>query len=256
MRDAVQQQRFELKYRVTERTAGGVREFVRGFLVPDEFSRGLQRAYAVYSLYLDSEDLRLYNSTVNGDKNRFKLRLRYYDHADTAPVFFEIKRRVDNSILKRRAAVKRECVEPVLLGETPALRHLIAPDGKQLVHLQEFVRRMHLIRAKPKTLVSYMREAWMSPTNNSVRVTFDREVCATPEKDGDLDTPSRPPIPVFEEHVILELKFTDRMPNWAGEMIQRFGLVQCSAAKYAEGIDLTGERRKLIPRFVDSRPPW
>ena len=256
MKDLVQQQRFEIKYRITEEIASRVRDFIRGFLKPDEFSRGQNRAYPVFSLYLDSEDLKLYSSTINGDKNRFKLRLRYYEETETAPVFFEIKRRVNNTILKKRASVKREVVEALLLGEHPQLRHLTKPDGKQLVNLQQFMAEVRRINAKPRTLVTYLREAWMSHVDNSVRVTFDRGVHAAPESRAPWGNDLADAVRVFEEHVIMEFKYTDRMPRWGGEMIQCFRLVQTGAAKYVEGVDLTGERRKLIPKFVDSRPPW
>jgi hypothetical protein len=36
--------------------------------------------------------------------------------------------------------------------------------------------------------------------------------------------------------VILELKFTDRFPDWFQRLIQRFDLMQCGAAKYCEGL--------------------
>ena len=256
MKDLVQQQRFEIKYRINEEIASRVRDFIRGFLKPDEFSRGQNRAYPVFSLYLDSEDLKLYSSTINGDMNRFKLRLRYYEETETAPVFFEIKRRVNNTILKKRASVKREVVEALLLGEYPRLHHLTKPDGKQLVNLQEFMTQVRRIHAKPRTLVTYLREAWMSHADNSVRVTFDRGVHAAHESRAPWGADFADAVRVFEEHVIMEFKYTDRMPRWGAEMIQCFGLVQTGAAKYVEGVDLTGERRKLIPKFVDSRPPW
>src|SRR4051812_4528241 len=101
-RDRMQKQRFELKYLITEETALYVRSFVRQHLDFDEYSVGKANySYPVHSLYIDSTQLQLYWSTINGDKNRFKLRLRYYStHADS-PVFFEIKRRVNSCIMKQ-----------------------------------------------------------------------------------------------------------------------------------------------------------
>jgi len=104
----------ELKYLIPEATALLVRDFVRSYLAMDEFSVGRPNySYPVHSLYLDSDDLKLYWRTINGDKNRFKLRLRYYSAQPGTPVFFEIKRRMNNCILKqtwRRAAGRSELV--------------------------------------------------------------------------------------------------------------------------------------------------
>ncbi|HYV29851.1 MAG TPA: VTC domain-containing protein, partial [Candidatus Binatia bacterium] len=107
----MQHSRFELKYLINEPTAERVRDFVRCYLAMDEFGVGKPNySYPVHSLYLDSDNLEIYWRTVNGDKNRFKLRLRYYsDHPDS-PVFFEIKRRMKDVILKQRGGVRHEAV--------------------------------------------------------------------------------------------------------------------------------------------------
>src|SRR4051794_30791922 len=92
--------RFELKYLVYEETALRIRDFVRQYLELDEFGIGkADSSYPVHSLYLDSKSLEIYWRTVNGDKNRYKLRLRYYNDDPDTPVFFEIKRRMNNIIL-------------------------------------------------------------------------------------------------------------------------------------------------------------
>ena len=97
--DKLQLQRFELKYVVNERKALAVRDFVSSYLDVDEYGATLPNfSYPVHSLYLDSDDLSLYQTTINGDKNRFKLRLRYYDGREDSPVFFEVKRRTNNTM--------------------------------------------------------------------------------------------------------------------------------------------------------------
>src|SRR5690349_1863711 len=120
MAHELQLQRFELKYLVPEPTALGVRDFVRSYLELDEFGATLPNfSYPVHSLYLDSSDLKLYQATINGEKNRFKLRLRYYEERPDAPVFFEIKRRMNNIIMKQRGGVRREHVPSLLAGQLP-----------------------------------------------------------------------------------------------------------------------------------------
>src|ERR1044071_6497334 len=139
MKDKLQASRFEQKYIITEDVALQVREFVRSYLELDENGIGKPNySYPVHSLYLDSRDLKLYWSTINGDKNRFKLRLRYYStHADS-PVFFEIKRRVNNCIMKQRGGVKQDCVPLLLKGHLPQPEHLVSKNPNSLVALQNF----------------------------------------------------------------------------------------------------------------------
>jgi hypothetical protein len=242
--DKLQPQRFELKYLVDEDVALAMRDFVRSYLVPDEFaSKCPSLSYPNHSLYLDSDDLRLYWEVVNGNKNRHKLRLRYYDDNPAAPVFFEIKRRSDSAILKERGAVRREAVSSLLAGQLPEARHLVSSSPKQLSALQHFCYLMHESGATLKTHVCYQREAWMSLADNSVRVTFDREVQVNPHFDPIITTRMQDPIMPWGKQVILELKFTSRFPNWFFEMVRLFNVMQCGVAKYAEGVALLGDER-------------
>lgn len=242
-RDRLQTQRFELKYLVTEATARAVRQFVRCYLKPDEFAETMpDNAYPVHSLYLDSPDLATYQAVQTGEKNRFKLRIRYYSDTDKA-VHFEIKRRTNDVISKSRATVHREFVRPLLDGTPPQLRHLVKPDPKHFAALQEFCRLMHKLGATPRSHVAYTREAWMSSADNSMRITFDRAVKCEPEFGAKLTTAVDDAVAPFDDRVVLELKFVDRLPNWCLEMIRVFGLVRGGAPKYAQGVYLLGEHR-------------
>jgi hypothetical protein len=241
--DRLQTQRFELKYVVREETARAIRRFVSCYLKPDEFAASLpDYSYPVHSLYLDSPDLATYQAVQCGEKNRFKLRIRYYSDNDRI-VYFEIKRRTNDVISKMRAKVRREVVQSLLSGEPPQLRHLASPDGKQLAALREFCRLMHQLRATPKSHVAYKREAWMSPLNNSVRVTFDRAVQCEPEFGASMTTALGDAVRPFDDSVVLEMKFVDRMPAWFNEMVRVFGLVRGGAPKYAKGVSIIGEHR-------------
>jgi len=236
-------QRFEMKYLIREETAVAIRRYLSAFLTPDEFAvKQPDHAYPVHSLYLDSPDLFTYQAVQAGEKNRFKLRIRYYRDND-ATVFFEVKRRTNEIISKLRAGVRREAVQSLLNGRPPQMQHLAQPNAKEFVALQEFCRLMRRLEATPKSHVGYLREAWMSRTNNSLRVTFDRHVACEAEFSTALTTGVAAGVTPFQRQVILELKFVDRLPNWCVEMIRMFGLVRGGAPKYAHGVLLLGEHR-------------
>jgi hypothetical protein len=248
--DNLQAQRFELKYLVTEDVAVALREFLGSYLELDENSIGKpDNSYPNHSIYLDSENLTLYWDVINGNKNRYKLRLRYYDEDPAAPVFFEIKRRSNDAILKQRGPVRREVVAALLAGQLPAPEDLLSDNPKHLVAVQRFCQLMMDLRAAPKTHVAYLREAWVSRADNSARVTLDRDVCSTPHNTADLPIHIENPVMPWRGKVILELKFTGRYPNWFRELTQIFGVMQTGVAKYAEGVALVDERR-LSPGFA------
>src|SRR5437763_2305697 len=148
--DRMQQSRFELKYLISENTAQRLRDFVRCYLAMDEYSVGRPNySYPVHSLYLDSDNLEIYWRTVNGDKNRYKLRLRYYSDKPETPVFFEIKRRMKDVILKQRGGVRQNAVPLLLSGHFPEESHMLSKDPGSLVAVQRFLQLMSSINAQP-----------------------------------------------------------------------------------------------------------
>lgn len=227
-----------MKYVIPEPLAVRIRDFIFPYLEIDPY--GATRpdlSYPVHSLYLDSPDLFTYTSTINGDRNRYKLRIRFYEGRPEAPVFFEIKRREDNAIYKQRCAVRREAAADMLAGRLPDRRDLVGggPDAERALHT--FSRLVNQLRARPITHVAYQRQAWTSRENNRTRVTFDRRVMTCREPSLHLDARMDHPVCVFGDDVVLELKFTGRFPGWMGDLTRAFGLKQSSAAKYCDGLD-------------------
>jgi len=220
-----------------EPQAQAIREYVAAHLELDENGVGKpQYSYPVHSLYLDSHDLQTFWATINGDRNRYKLRLRFYNDHPDSPVFLEIKRRCNGCILKQRGGVKKEAIPRLLQGHMPEPGHLLRPDGKSLAAVQRFVELCDRIHAVPQAHVCYQREAYVDPVSDNVRVTFDRSVLTEPRTRPIFETAMREPSRPFGDRVILELKFTDRFPDWLRSLVERFGLMQCGAAKYCEGV--------------------
>jgi len=249
-RDRMQKQRFELKYLINEETALLVRDFVRSYLDFDEYSVGkADFSYPVHSLYLDSDDLKLYWETINGNKNRYKLRLRYYSTNPDAPVFFEIKRRVNNCIMKQRGGVRQEFVEMLLRGQLPQQEHLVSKNPSHMIALQNFCNLSQQIRAMPKVHIFYMREAYVSDDDQS-RITLDRKVFGDAHHDCRVSTDMKDPKLSFAGFVILELKFTNRFPDWFRDLVRVFGVMQCGAAKYCDSIQAIGRKPLGAPHAV------
>jgi hypothetical protein len=126
---------------------------------------------------------------------------------------------------------------------------LVSQDPKQVIALQRFCQLIQDIQAKPKIHIAYYREAYVPHDDNSARLTMDREVRSEPELTARLTPDMQNPILVWGSDVVLELKFTNRFPDWFRELVQVFGLRQCGAAKYVDGVALLGEYR-LDPRKV------
>ena len=238
----MQAARFEMKYIVNDAQVEGIRRYLQGRLVldenndPDDLS-----GYTVCSLYLDSPKFALYNQTLQGQKNRFKLRIRFYDNDPNGPAFLEIKRRETEVIKKKRAAVTRQGALQVLSGGYPKNSMLFKKNGN-MDALDAFCRLLRTIDARGAAYVTYKREAYVSPGSDHVRVTFDRELYGGYYKRGDeLRIPSRRlgRAPDWEG-CVLEMKFTDRFPDWMNEVAQLFNLQRISVPKYVMCVDALG----------------
>jgi hypothetical protein len=233
-----QTQRLELKYRINQSLAVQVRDFVAPYLVQDPFGAAqTDLSYPVHSLYLDSPDYFTYQSTINGNRNRFKLRIRFYEGLPHKPVYCEIKRREDSAIYKQRCGMTRHAVAEVVAGRIPARSELVDDDPSAERALHSFSRLVSELNARPVCHVSYRREAWLGHDGNRVRVTFDRMVRTCQERRLHLEPELLDPVVVFDDEVVLELKFTGRFPVWMRDLVQVFGLSQTSAAKYCDGLD-------------------
>jgi hypothetical protein len=229
--------RYELKYRISESLAQAITQFVKPHLHLDHYCRSQpNRSYPIVSLYLDSRDLVLCWQSLEGQKNRFKLRIRSYTDDTAYPRFLEIKRRLNSIIIKSRARIRHEDVARLIGGAGVSQEGSSADEQTP----QQFRLYRDMIGAGPVILVRYMRQAYEGDTENRVRVTFDRglafKACDRPEVTLDGGRWQYYP----GNSVILEIKFTGAFPVWLSQMVRCFNLRQQSFSKYVSSLKKSG----------------
>jgi SPX domain protein involved in polyphosphate accumulation len=227
--------RHEMKYLISESTAAGITQYLKAFTHFDRHSEFKpNNAYMISSVYLDSEDYRLCRESLDGQKNRFKLRIRSYTDDPDYPRFFEIKRRVTTIIIKSRARIMYNSVKPLLSGSMVFL-----PDhDTESENLRQFLLYMNSIDAVPVVGVRYFRQAYEGIIDDRVRITMDRELSYNVTRDA-LVTNSGPGwyrVPI-KNKVILEIKFTGTYPAWVDRLVKYFGIKAQSVSKYAISIE-------------------
>ena len=72
---------------------------------------------------------------------------------------------------------------------------------------------------------------------------MDRDVYSEPNLTPTVKVKMTDPVHSYAGFVILELKFTNRFPNWFRELVRMAQVMQCGAAKYLSGIQLMGRNR-------------
>ena len=255
-------QRREYKYLIDEDQAAAIRTYVKGICSIDEYAVKSGGRYTIDTLYLDTPQLHAYRATIDQAADRYKLRIRTYPSMPGSPVFFEVKRRIDDSILKTRGWY-RGTWQDVLQGATPEL--LAAIDPKQRRGIDNFLCYYYRLPMEPVAIVRYEREPYFSTIDDYARITFDRSVSYQRTHELSLDAPSdywtyiddaitqrgtRP----ASSAVLLELKFTAMVPGWMRNMVQTIGLQRLAFSKYGRAVDsLRFRPEERIPRFGFSR---
>lgn len=233
--------RFERKYLVTDEVAIAVRDAIRPFVECDvHMPPNSVRGYVVHSLYLDNASLDLYQQTRQCQSERFKLRIRFYDHQTEGKAYVEIKEKSGGQVYKRRYGANRELIESMLNDPQSELLAQALSNGARGSALEEFCRVRDEIAADPKLFVTYDREAYNSNSGPQVRVTFDRRIRANPfGRNAGLDVP-RFGANVGGLNVLLEFKYAGDPPQWVQDALDTFVLKRASFSKFAECIDALG----------------
>ena len=250
-------ERREFKYFVHPERLNGLRQAVRAVCSPDPHG-GPTGRYAIRSLYFDTFDRALYMANEDEQNDRFKLRIRSYPGAPGQKVFFEVKRRVGDMIVKSRAGVPVDSWADLIRG--PHLLEQLGLSRSVRGAAERFLHQLHRYHLEPAVLVEYDREAFFSTVDDYARVTFDHAVRCQRQSRLDLgaesgawrvvDHPRR--VLMESSMVVVELKFGAMVPRWMSSLVQRFGLIRYAFSKYCFSV----EAQELLPdNHVAERVP-
>ena len=240
--------RYELKYRVTERQAVAIREWLQPIFSLDRHIDPNLGGYVVNNLYFDTLDLRFYHDTKFRKLKRYKPRARYYGGSPDDYLMLEIKNKENNIVWKKRRRVT--------VDDWTKFRHEgpVKGSGSVFGLPDSFDELMVLTGAQPMMHVRYFREPWVSDIDEYGRVTFDRRLSFKlahgswniQAKDDEMTFYDDPVTTMDEDSpVILEIKTESLVPFWAIELIRSFNLTQRGFSKYCYVIDRCNE----VPEF-------
>lgn len=247
--------RFEHKFFISDDLAVAVREAICDQVDPDVHTpAGSVRGYTVHSIYFDTPELNLYRFTRAGVRDRYKLRVRYYDQQPEGYAFVEVKEKRAGRTYKWRFQADKQFAAGVLGDRRSRQIDEALANGGNHAALAEFCRRQDTLRAAPKLVVTYEREAFNSRDESPVRITFDRRIKANAF--GRESAWSVPPygVNVGGLSVVLELKYCGDLPAWLQEVVARFGLNRTSYSKFAECVDALGISGKALRGLSKSGP--
>ena len=230
--------RYELKYFLPVNRAEELIEQVKMHIKPDPHAvviGGFPR-YNIQSVYLDTEDLKLYYEKLDGLRDRKKFRIRTYCRPnDETAVFFEIKYRYNTQVMKDRAKFSLKDVQD-LLDNKIKLAEMDLPITVRKP-AERFCHYANLMSLIPIVNVKYDRIPFIGKFDNQIRLTVDTNLCFIDHRGT-----RKLFEPFVEEAVplpgaILELKFDKYMPEWMRGITKNFEIRQQSISKYAHCVD-------------------
>jgi SPX domain protein involved in polyphosphate accumulation len=246
--------RYEFKYLISEAQMDFIREVVQIYADADAY--GDNGKYTVCSLYYDTWDWVLARQTVEGVRNRYKLRIRTYGFTDDMPVFVENKGRVGTSICKTRALIPRSHWALLSNSAPPPPEGFTALKASHQADYDAYRNVSDLIDARPRLWVCYEREAYGSSYGDGARLTFDSDLRIQAPDFNSIDVPDENAwqrVKLAGEQIILELKFNGAFPGWMRTIVQSQHLRRVSCSKYVQGVEQLGD----VPwNRVEWREQW
>lgn len=220
--------RREKKFRINEEQAAFVVKRIQTEMKPDPYSVP-GSGYRILNLYFDTDSDEIIRRSIEKPCYKEKLRIRSYGTPDeTAKIFFELKKKLDGTVLKRRAVMTLPQIEAfVQAREKP--EDCGYKNGIVLDEIGAFLDRHP--RATPKILIGYDREAFFANNDPGVRLTFDRNIL-TRRDDLDLrhglyGTPLLEP-----GEVLMEIKIEHTPPRWMTKLLSDAQIYRTSFSKY------------------------
>jgi len=231
--------RIEAKYFIKESDLPLIIDVLSTYMVLDENCKEI-RPYQLTSLYFDDVNDKDLRQKLDGVIRRKKYRLRFYNR-DFSNGKFEIKRKAGITINKSSIAVQKDDIAKIVEGEYACLFGYGCDYEVQELFLGNY---------KPKSIVTYDRLAFYLPYNN-IRVTLDLHL-RTHGYSLSLENHLNEGISINPKgHQIIEIKYSDSIPDGILRELSKFSLSRTAISKYASARLFSHEENNIdLPYFA------
>lgn len=219
--------RVEEKYIVTKAQYEKMVSLFGTMMKCDEYSKN-GKFYQICNIYYDTADNNLIRTSLLKPRYKEKFRLRSYGTPkEDTKVFLEVKKKYNGIVNKRRSTLSLQ--EAYEFTDTNVIPEIKPYMNEQV--LKELRYSLSLYKLQPKVFISYERRAFFGAEDDSFRVTFDRNII-TRRYDVALEKGVYGEKLIKDNTMILEVKYTERMPLWFIAIIRKLGLEKGSFSKY------------------------
>lgn len=215
--------RHEIKYNINSIDDRILSERLRKLFLHDRHADS-HGSYRVSSLYFDTPYDKALKEKMVGVKSREKFRIRYYGD-DMSFIRLEKKYKNGDLCAKRSAALTYEEVRDIMKGRIAFLAE--REDGL----LVEFYSKLKGQLLKPKTVVTYEREAFLYAPGN-VRMTIDRDL-RSGMADAAFPADRKKLVSMSDDLRVLEVKYDSFLPDIVKIAVQGPDRRRTAFSKYA-----------------------
>lgn len=224
--------RYEIKFFLTEEQCSMLKSLMIDHMSEDEYGKSIIR-----NIYFDTPSYLLIRNSIDKPVYKEKIRLRSYGVTgpDTT-VFLELKKKFKGVVYKRRVKLKeREALSYIMDG-------VPLPESQISREIDYFIS--YYKELMPKTVISYEREAYYSKTDETFRITLDRNVmyrCT----DLSLESAVYGKKILPEGKVLMEVKTAYAIPLWFTSFLSENKIYKTSFSKYGTAYtDIITENKK------------
>lgn len=221
--------RHEIKYMISDEQRKEVLRGIRDRMIPDP--HGLS---TICNVYYDTPDYRLIRRSLEKPKYKEKLRVRSYGTPnEDSIVFLELKKKCEGIVYKRRIELSESAAEKYMRGELDPeelLDEITSESDPQIVweidYFKQFYRNL-----QPSVYLSYDRCAYFSKEDDSLRITFDKNIQWRKEKVRLTEEPGGEPL-LEPNYSLMEIKTATALPVWLVEVLSKAKIRPSSFSKY------------------------
>lgn len=213
--------RHELKFYINDMDCAEIRSRLKHLAYKDK-NADENGEYKISSLYFDNYMDKAVVEKLAGASRREKFRLRYYG-TDTSFIRLEKKAKFNRLCLKESVRVTKNECESIIANNWEFLTTAHEPL------LWELYSKSKTQMLRPRTVVDYIREAYIYPAGN-VRITIDKQVTQSSNVNDFLnkDLFTMP----AANATILEVKFDEFLPEVIHRAVGIYSRGQNEFSKY------------------------
>lgn len=192
-----------------------------------------EKPYHIYNLYYDTNDYSFIRRSLNKPTYKEKIRLRTYCYPlkDQDSVFFEIKKKYNGRINKRRIVLTYKAFKDYLNKQ-------YIPDENDYLNKQIYKEINYLLTKnalKPKAYIAYERLAFHNQSD-TLRVTFDHNIRFKTDEVSLKDEHTHHILEDKSEW-LMEIKSTQNFPFWLVQLLSQHHIYAKSFSKYGKAYE-------------------